>query len=82
MEAKHLAWRRPSYSKKMVSWKDKSFKNFMHKDLSISFLFVCLLFCFLGPYLWHMVIPRLGVESELQLPVYIAAQGNARCLTH
>ena len=25
------------------------------------------LFCFLGPHLWHMEIPRLGVESELQL---------------
>ena len=30
------------------------------------FLFVCL-FCFLGPYQWHMEIPRLGVESELRL---------------
>ena len=23
---------------------------------------------FLGPRLWHMEVPRLGVESELQLP--------------
>ena len=29
------------------------------------FLFVC---CFLGPNLWHMEVPRLGAESELQLP--------------
>ena len=29
-------------------------------------LFVC--FFFLVPYLWHMEVPRLGVESELQLP--------------
>ena len=28
---------------------------------------------FLGPYLQHMEVPRLGVESELQLPVYTTA---------
>ena len=53
-------------------------------------------FC-LGPQLWCMEIPRLGVESELQLQVYIIAtvmcglshiatytiaHGNARSLTH
>jgi len=25
---------------------------------------------FLGPHLWHMEVPRLGVELELQLPAY------------
>ena len=33
-------------------------------------------FCFvlfLGPHSWHMVVPRLGVKSELQLPAYITA---------
>ena len=30
-----------------------------------------LAFClFLGPLLWHMELPRLGVELELQLPAY------------
>ena len=24
-------------------------------------------FCFLGPHLWHVEVPRLGVELELQL---------------
>ena len=28
---------------------------------------------FLGPHLQHMEIPRLGVESELQLPAYTTA---------
>ena len=28
-------------------------------------LFSYLLFAFLGPYMWHMEVPRLGVESEL-----------------
>ena len=36
----------------------------------LSYLFV---FCFLGPYLWHMEVPRLGVKSELQLPAYTIA---------
>ena len=31
------------------------------------------LFCFLGPHLQHMEVLRLGVESELQLPVYTTA---------
>ena len=30
-------------------------------------------FCFLGLHPWHMEIPRLGVESELQLPVCTTA---------
>ena len=25
---------------------------------------------FLGPHVWHMEVPRLGAESELQLPAY------------
>ena len=33
---------------------------------SLSFFF----FVFLGPQPWHMKIPRLGVESELQLQAY------------
>ena len=35
-------------------------------------MFVCL-FCFLGPHLQHMEVPRLGAESELQLPAYTRA---------
>ena len=40
------------------------------------FFFVCLFvffFCFLGPHLWHMEVPKLGVEMELQLPAYTTA---------
>ena len=36
------------------------------------FLFFFLLY-FLGSHLWHMEVPRLGVTSELQLPVYTPA---------
>ena len=28
---------------------------------------------FLGPHLWHMEVPRLGAESELQLLAYTTA---------
>jgi len=31
-------------------------------------------FGFLGPHLWHMEIPRIGVKSELQLPSYSTPQ--------
>jgi len=31
------------------------------------------IFAFLGPNLWHMEVPGLGVESELQLPAYTTA---------
>ena len=65
------------------------FKNF--------YLFIYLFICFLGPHPWHVEVPRLGVQSELQLPVYIhhshsntiwassvtytTAHSNARSLT-
>ena len=37
------------------------------------FLFLFSFFCFLGLHLWHMEVPGLGVESELQLLVCTAA---------
>ena len=36
----------------------------------ISFFSLFFPFCFLGLNPWHMEVPRLGVESEIQLPVY------------
>ena len=29
---------------------------------------------FLGPHMWHMEVPRTGLESELQLPAYTIDQ--------
>ena len=40
---------------------------------SLFYLFFFWSFVFLGPHLWHMEVPRLGVESELQLPAYTTA---------
>ena len=39
-----------------------------HRECNIYFLSF-----FLGLHLWHMEVPRLGVESELQLPAYTTA---------
>ena len=33
-------------------------------------------FCFLGPHPWHMEVPRLRVESELQLLAYATATSD------
>ena len=45
------------------------------------YLFICLL-VFLGPHSQHMEVPRLGVESELHLPVHITATAtwNPSCV--
>lgn len=41
----------------------------LHICILCGFLFFCLfVFCFLRSHLQHMEVPRLGVESELQLP--------------
>ena len=37
---------------------------------SSSFFF----FFFLGPHPWHLEVPRLEVNSELQLPAYIRSE--------
>ena len=71
---------------------------FHSKGLIIIIIIIIFVFLpFLGPLLRHMEVPRLGVESELQLPAYTAPQqrrirassatyttahGNARSLTH
>ena len=41
----------------------------MGESLSFFFFF----FVFLGPHPQRMEVPRLGVESELQLPIYTTA---------
>ena len=37
---------------------------------------------FLGPHLQHMEVPRLGVESELQVLAYAIATATPESLTH
>ena len=47
-------------------------KNAMIISVDCSFSF----FFFLRPHLWHMEVPRPGVESELHLPVYAIAKAT------
>ena len=37
-------------------------------------------FFFLGLHPWHTAVPRLGVESELQLPAYATASWDLNCI--
>ena len=61
------------------------------------YIIIIIIVSFLGLHSWHMEVPRLGVESQLQLhaspqpqqlgiqamsATYTTAQGNARSLTH
>ena len=50
--------------------------------VSFSFLFFFFFFIFLGPHLWHMEVPRLGVEQELQPTAYttVTAMSDLSCL--
>ena len=43
---------------------------------------VCVCVVFLGLHLWHMEVPRLEDESELQLPAYARATPDPRCARH
>ena len=60
--------------------------DFFHICLSVNifiYLFIYLLFYFLGPHPQHMEVPRLAVESELQLlasATATATQDPSRCL--
>ena len=38
------------------------------------------IFFFLLPYLWHMEVPRLGFQLELQLPAYTTATPDPSCI--
>ena len=62
--------------------------------LGVGFFFFFFL-VFLAPYLWHMEVPRLGIELELQLlpqpqqhriqatsATYTTTHGKAQSLTH
>ena len=55
---------------------DRYFDLEMHCFISEHFMyFILALFfpVFLGPHLWHMEVPGLGVELELQPPAYTRA---------
>ena len=49
--------------------------------MTTQLFFFSLSFVFLGPHPRHMEVPRLGVESELQLPAYATATAMPLCPT-
>ena len=65
-EMRHLCGRRLSH------WISGTRHTLVNTLLSWSLNFFFFL-VFLGPYLWTMEVPRLGVKSELQLPAYTTA---------
>ena len=47
----------------------------------VFFIMIIIMIFFLVLHLRHMEVPRIGVKSELQLPAYTTAHGNAGSLT-
>ena len=55
-------------------WRNIVIQMLPHYSIKyLLFLFICLFVCFLGLHLWHMEVPRLGIESELQPLAYTTA---------
>ena len=55
---------------------------YMVSKITIYYSTISLSFSLLGPHLWHMEVPRLGVKLGLQLPAYTTATTNIGSLTH
>ena len=61
----------------------KQWKYFMpYIYIQLFFLFLFSFFLLFRATLWQMEVPRLGVESELQLLAYAIVHGNTGSLTH
>ena len=54
-------------------WPLKNGQDFVGYTENFLYFSLLLLFVFLGLHPWCMVIRRLGVQSELQLPAYTTA---------
>ena len=74
----HMPQAQPKRKKKKDRKKEHTFRNHVSFDpqtqrllkIVITNTLLLLLLLFLMATLWHMEIPRLGVELELQLPAY------------
>ena len=87
----HLSFRRGSLRKLSHSWSSSG--CFVLVSLSrlcslkptlalVIFILFLSFFFFLGQHQHHMEVPRLGVESELQLPPLHQSHGNATSKPH
>ena len=63
----------PSWVLNLLSYIGNSPRVFLVNQSVIYKQQLCAFFFFLGPHLRHMEVPRLGVESELQLLAYTTA---------
>ena len=69
----------------LTCWATRELQKFEHfnqttlgdSGFSVVFCF-CFCFCFLGLHPQHMEVPRLGVESELQLLAYATATAKSQ----
>ena len=48
------------------------FTQILCYKLACLLIYICM-YVFLGPHMQHVEVPRLGFESELQLPAYTMA---------
>ena len=68
-----------SWAEQNHEWDIPSF--FPLSSLFFSFLWFFFFFSsFLWPHLWHLEVPRLWVELELQLPAYTTATPDLSCI--
>ena len=76
------AWKLRQTLKELKNWRHQLISPLSWMSSPFLFYFI---FCFLGLYPRHMEVPRLGVESELQLLAYttaIAMQDPSRICNH
>ena len=64
------AW---TFISNIVSWKGANVCPWKWTQISFLKKLKKILFVFLGPRPWHMEVPRLGFESEMQLLAYTTA---------
>ena len=55
---------------------------FHQQSFTLYLIVLVFFFFFLGPHLWHMDVPRLGVELEDQLLVYATATRDLSHVSH
>ena len=72
-EAKEIKTASPSFFSSLLRFIYALFLLLPAVNLSFSFSFFLSFFGFLGPHLWHMEVPRLGVQLEQQMLAYTTA---------
>ena len=71
-----LAWE-PSYAEGTTLKSNRNKQKKVSSSQNYRYSLLLLHFCFLGPYPWHLEIPRLGVQSELQLSACTTATATS-----